>query len=452
MVQLTTGAFLTGYLLALGSGSIVIGIAAALPLLVKLSQLYTSWRIERGGGWWRTAIRGAMVGRLPFFLAALLPFVDMPPDLRAGLLIVIVAITSLGGAAWEIAFLTWMAELIPLRVRGEFWGRRTRVAEIFGLVVALGASVLFDRWRAGHPGGLEGFAAIFGVAGIAGALGILFLTMIPHPAHSSVRSEPASLASTLIRPARDTNFRRLLIFVAVWGFSVGLLGPFTSVYMLKELHLSFVPITILNILPSGIIALTQAYWGKLSDHFGNKPVLRVSTYIVGAFTVLWLASAPGRWWPLLILQAASGFGWSAYNLTMNNIVLKIAPAGSRSSYVASIGAVTALSQAAAPIVGGVMLSFMQGAGVEPILTYYILFAAAFLVRLGATPLLGPLDEPEGMPVGHMIRVLGRFRSMGGSGGADLIFDYTYTQIARIADFVTRENRRHGVRRMRKRGG
>jgi hypothetical protein len=49
----------------------------------------------------------------------------------------------------------------------------------------------------------------------------------------------------------------------------------------------------------------------------------------------------------------------------------------------------------------------------------------------------------------MIRVMGRFRSMGASGGVDLIFDYTYTQMARIADFITRE-RRHR-RRKRKRG-
>ena len=62
--QLTGGVFLTGFLLSLGSSAFLIGVVAALPLAAKLSQLYTSWQIERRGSWERTTRTGALWGRL----------------------------------------------------------------------------------------------------------------------------------------------------------------------------------------------------------------------------------------------------------------------------------------------------------------------------------------------------------------------------------------------------
>jgi MFS family permease len=235
----------------------------------------------------------------------------------------------------------------------------------------------------------------------------------------------------------------------VWGISVGLMGPFTSVYMLQELKISFLMVTMVSVLPSAIIAITQVYYGRLADHFGSLPVLRISTYIILASTLLWLTTGPERTWPLFLLQAVSGAGWSAYNISMNNMVLKLAPPASRSSYIAALGAVYAVSQAIAPVVGGIILSGLRGVGVPSLNTYYILFGIAALLRLVATPMLGSVHEEGGRGVGHLIRVMGRFRSMGAAPGTDILFDYTYTHLARIADFVTR---RHGVQRRAVRRG
>jgi hypothetical protein len=441
MVQLSGGAFLTGYMLALGSGNIIIGIAAALPMAVKLFQLYTSWQIERKGHWYQTCIRGALIGRLPLFLAAALPVMEFPEEWRAWALIMIIAISSLGGSIWEIAFLTWMAELIPIRIRGGFWGKRTRVSEITGLCVALAASYFFDRWRDTNPGSLDGFATIFAIAAVAGTTGIIFLRMTPVPNREHHRKPPTSLWETLVRPARDDNYRRLLTFVGVWGFSVGLIGPFTTVYMLEELKLSFVTVTLIASLPTAAIALTQAYWGRLADHFGSKPVLRVASYLIAASSTLWFFSEPERVWLLFILHIISGLGWSAYHISVNNMVLKLAPTGARSSYVASMGAVYSVTQGIAPVAGGLILAALKGAGVTSIDTFYVLFGLSALMRTAATPLPGRVDEPGGTLLSHMIQVMGRFRSMGAAPGTEMLFNYTYTHMARIADFITRERKR-----------
>jgi hypothetical protein len=56
----------------------------------------------------------------------------------------------------------------------------------------------------------------------------------------------------------------------------------------------------------------------------------------------------------------------------------------------------------------------------------------------ATELPARIGEPGGAPVGHLIRVMARFRTMDASRPVGLMFDYTYTHLARIADFIARE--------------
>lgn len=436
--QLTGGVFLTGYLLALGSPAIMIGIVASLPLAAKLTQLLTSWQIERRGNWDRTTMRGALLGRLPLLLAAAIPLLGLPTEVAIFLFVILIALSSLGGSVFEIGFLTWMAELIPAGRRGEFWGKRTRIAELFGIVVALLGAWLFDRWQAETPGEMSGYTLLFAVGSTAGITAAIFLRRLPVPTVGVPRQQREALRTTLRRPATDPAFRPLLRFVGLWGFAVGLLGPFTTVYLLEELRLSFLAATALNLLPAGLIALTQVYWGRLSDRFGCKPILWSASALIILIPALWMASTVDRIWPIVVGQAISGLGWAAYHIAMNNLVLKLAPQKNRSSYVASIGSLFAVTQAIAPICAGALITFVRGFAVDPITPYLILFGTSAVLRIAFFPLLGKVREEGGAPLGHMIRVIGRFRAMGSTNASAFVFDYTSTHLARVADFITRE--------------
>ena len=112
MLQWTGGAFLTAFALLLGAGPGAIGLIAALPLLVRLSQLYTSWRIERAGHWRRASLLGATVGRgAPLLLLplALVPDGALPAGARVAWLLAVLVLTGAGAALFDIAWLTWMA-------------------------------------------------------------------------------------------------------------------------------------------------------------------------------------------------------------------------------------------------------------------------------------------------------------------------------------------------------
>jgi MFS family permease len=438
MGQFTGGVFLTGYALALHADAPLIGLLAALPLGVKLTQLYTSWRIERAGHWRALAVRSAVISRILFVAAAMIPFV-LPANVgQAWALVVIIGLSSFAGSVFDLAFLTWMAELIPASVRGAFLGERSRVTGLVGQGVALIAAFGLDRWRSSQSGP-GGFSLLFVLAAAIGLSGLLFLRRVPTPrrTHSRVVGEPVMQSLTV--PARDRNFRWLLVFIAVWHFSIGLVGPFITVLMLRELALPFVVVTAFSVLTNIIMSLAQSYWGRLGDHFGSKTALRAGTYLVTSTMLIWLAVTPDRIWPIILVQLLSGFGWAAYHANMNNLVLKLAPTERRPSYIASLGAVSGVAEAAGPIVGGVILASFRLFGAHTLAPYYILFIVSFVLRALATALPGYVHEPGGVPVGRMMRVMARFRSMNTEEPFEPIFSYTYTHIARIADFIAREH-------------
>jgi hypothetical protein len=153
LVQLTGGVFLTGFALALGASSTVIGMLAGVPFMVKLSQLYLSWRIERVGHWRRSALEGALLSRAALLIAALAPLV-VGPGAGAWVLVAVIAAAALGATIVEMAFQTWMAELIPEGSRGEFGGdvRASRASPACSLLLFIAATPLPGGVR--EPGGV----------------------------------------------------------------------------------------------------------------------------------------------------------------------------------------------------------------------------------------------------------------------------------------------------------
>jgi MFS family permease len=180
------------------------------------------------------------------------------------------------------------------------------------------------------------------------------------------------------------------------------------------------------------------YWGRLGDHFGTKPVLRIGSYLIALFPILWLFTAPSRLWPLVVAQVLSGLGWSAFHVSLSNLTLKLSPEERRPSYLASFGAASGLAEGIGPIVGGGALALAQSLSIGSTTAYHVMMVVQFVLYAVVTMVPSWIDEPGGTAVGHLIRVMARYRTMDASCPVKLIFEYAYTHLARLADLVARE--------------
>lgn len=426
--QCTGGPFLTAFALLLGAGPTLIGLIAALPLLARLGQLYASWRVERAGHWRRAALVGAAVGRgAPLLLLplALLPAGTLPDAVRTTLLLAVLLLGGLGTALFDVAWLTWVAELVPPSVRGVFFAARQRAAALAGLPAALLAAVAVDRWRqargAAGPTAVaaDGVALAYGVLFAAGAtvglLGLRWLARVPAPRRTVSRAAGPTLAEALTGPVRDRAFRPMLGFAAGWGLGMGVAAPFFAVFMLETLGLTLFEVMLTSAIMTGVTALVQRHWGRLADRFGTKTVLRAGTMLYVLTPLPWLVADPRNAWtlwvPLVVLHVLSGIATATVDLTMQPLVLKLAPAERRASYLASFTATYAAAQAVAPLAGGALVAALLGAGLDAPVAFGALFVTAALLRALAVPVLGLVHEPDGATVARMLRVVGRARAM-----------------------------------------
>jgi MFS family permease len=186
------------------------------------------------------------------------------------------------------------------------------------------------------------------------------------------------------------------------------------------------------------MAASQVYWGRLGDHFGTKPVLRIGSYLIALYPLLWLLTARNRIWPLIVAQIVAGFGWSAFHVSLGNLTLKLAPEASRPSYLATFGASSGLAEGIAPLLGGAALSLAQRSAVSTPAAYHVMMAVQLALFAAATILPSRITEPGGTAVGHLIRVMARYRTMDASEPAKLVFEHTYMHLARLADLIARE--------------
>lgn len=438
VTQLTGGALLTGFALALGAGPAAVGLLTSLPLLARLSQLYISWRVERAGHWPRSAFIGAAVGRLAIAIPVATVFLPLPNEIRLASLIAALSISAIGNATFELAFLTWMAELVPSRIRNAFFADRSRTMGVFGLTMALGAAALLDWWRRDHPASLPAFAGVFAFALALGASSLVVMRRIPHPRRNQTRKDEVLLRDALATPARDRSFRPLIWFGLVFGTGIGLLSPHLTVYMLQELGLSFMAVTGLAAASTLATAATSGFWGRLGDHFGTKTVVYAGALLLCTNPLMMLGVPALGIWLVVAMHVISGGATGAFASPMNSLILSMARPAVRPSYLAAFVASYAGGQAAGAMLGGGVLRATGAAGLSSGEGFAVLFTLSALVRLGGSQLLGYVHEAGAAPVAHMIRVLARARSMSAALPVDPLLRYGSLHLARVADFIARD--------------
>jgi MFS family permease len=436
--NLSSGVFLMAYALALDATPLTIAVLAAVPLAARFSQLFTSAHIERAGHWPRTALISAATARLLLLAAAMVPVVVTDGPAAARVLVGVIALSSFAASFFDLALLTWMAELVPPAVRGRFLGRRNRVSGLVGQVTALIAALILQQFSGGTEQSPFLFAVLFAVAGMLGIAALPVLASVPPPRRTQSRVDVPRVSHVLLTPLRDENFRAFLGFAVVWHIALGLSAPFLIVFMLEDLRLSVLAVTALSALTSITGAATMQHWGRLGDHFGAKTVVRAGTYLITLPMLLWLVVTPERTWPIVLIQFLSGLGWGAYNTNVNPLALKIAPGASGPAYVASLGAVAGMAEAIGPIAGGLVISAVRGWSASTLHPYYVIVVIAFVLRAAATFVPGHVHEPGGVAVARMVRTMARVRSMNVEHTFAPLFMHVYGHIARAADLIARE--------------
>ncbi|QHG18781.1 MFS transporter [Nostoc sp. ATCC 53789] len=407
----TGGILLSNFLVELGASPVVFGMLCSIPMLVNLIQPLGAYLSERSTSRFQYSLRTHGIGRL-LWLALVIGIVGVSLEAinthqLVILTLLIVLFSNLLGGLGTASWLSWVAMIVPRRLRGRYFGTRNSAANLTNLVCVPMAGLAVSHW---YGGTLQGYGVILLISivlGIAG-LGCQYFQVDMNPRSQNtyydkltqtveiqpeVAKDESSEVAQSIHPLqnqltnsvwKNSNFLRFLLYFSFWNLAVNLSAPFFNLYMLDTLDLDVSYVTIYNSLQAGATLLMLILWGKLADKIGNRPILICIGILVAATPLLWLGIGANRfdiWLWLPLLHILAGGTWAAIDLCSNNIQLAIAPIKNQSIYFAIAAAVAGGSGALGATIGSFIVQFAQFGGLLGLFALSSLFRLAALVPL-----------------------------------------------------------------------
>lgn len=428
--NLTGSMFLPTFALEIGASALHIGLLAAAPFFANLIQMLGAYFVERYNQRKAICIVFALLARSVWILiiAASLMLAARSMATLLALLIILVIVHHLFGALSGVAWLSWMAVLVPEDIRGRYFGLRNAILGAFNITFTLLAGFFLDVFPRAFPQlpEVRKFEYLFAFAVVCGVVSILFLMRKPRPpAHQ--HTIKLDLNSVYARPIMDSGFRALLVFASAWSLVVKLAAPFFIVYMIQVLHFDYGFIAVLTVCSAFADMAGMWIWGHFSDRAGNKPVVVICGFFIGLIPLFWLLTHPalyGLHALVILLHLVSGFFWAGFNLCSVNMVFGMAPPQRNTGYFAYWSAFTGVAAGIGAILGGMLANIGATAGAAPApMEFKTIFLLSGALRLASLMLLKIVPDPKSMKTIRVVRILRNVKSWSGLMGFNPILHY-----------------------------
>jgi MFS family permease len=327
--------YLSAFALLFHANAFQLSVLSALPQLIGTGAQLASVKLLRWFPDRKTLIHVGTIGQA----LAWVPIVLLPllfPEFGSWL---VIAATALYFACSQFTMPTWnsfIADHLDQHERGAYFARRATIMASFGFVALCTSGWLLSFWQH-DPVAWIGFGLIFIVAGSARFLSAMALVKVEDVHHTSHRDSQPSFRNFLA--GTSLSFRRFLLFSGLMHAAVLIAGPFFVLYMLRDLHLSYLGYG--TWLAAGILGqlVTLGAWGRFSDRFGNKALLSVTGLMVPFLPMLYLAGTKLVF--LVFINFLGGVTWGGLALGLQNYVFDAVRPEDRAKAVAMYSTINA---------------------------------------------------------------------------------------------------------------
>lgn len=313
--------YITPFAVAINSSNFIIGLLTSLSGLVgPISQWFSSRLIE-------TYSRKKIVVTslfyeslmwIPMILTAFLFYKGIVTSILPLAFLILfsiyVILANIAGPAW----FSWVGDLVDDSYRGKWFSKRNLILGVVGLISTLLAALFLDYSKS-RGMIMFGFMVLFFLGMTARLIAREYFKRSYEPKLVLDKSYYFSFWE-FIKKAPYNNFGRYTLFRTVMNFSVSIAGPFFTVYMLRDLHFSYVTFILVTLAQSFFGLLVMKKWGRFADRYGNYLVLKLTLVFISIYPLLWLFPNPPLWYLLLVTELVGGVAWAGFNLAGSNYI------------------------------------------------------------------------------------------------------------------------------------
>ncbi len=330
-VACVSGSHINLYGEMLGFNELHFNLLSAIPFLATFAQLLASMLIERSGLKKHQYVECMALARLLWIAIAAVPFfATLPSGAAVWAVLFITAASSVLSAVAVPAWWTWMADLIPRRIRGRYMATREGLGQTVRILAYVVVGVALDlaitsradsegkspALAAHEPTLLAAICIIFAAGAIFGAADALLFRRIREvlpPARARFRVAPVAsqeqqsvrpggfhlgiaqgLGTTLLSPLKDKVFRHFTGYWAVQNFAVVFCGMYLWRNAMNYIGLSNLGANLVFMVSGTLTGIVSARpLGRMVDRFGRRPLMIVCGWGTVLTVIQWVFVSPG---------------------------------------------------------------------------------------------------------------------------------------------------------------
>ena len=285
------------------------------------------------------------------------------------ILVVLYSLYGISGGVGGPAWFSLMGDLVHEKKRGNYFSKRNKIVGFITMIVTLTSAIFLDYTKElGFV--LFGFIILFLIAAIGRYISAFLLSRHYEP-NSKIEKESYFGFVQFIKNAPKNNFGKFVIYVGLINLATNFAGPFFAVYMLKDLHYSYLWFILVNLSGTLFTIIAMPFWGKIGDTYGNRRLLQIGGVIITFSPILWIVSGN----PIYLIfsgQLLSGIGWAAFNLGASNFIYDAVTPQRRAICVAYFTLINGLGIFIGASLGGIFAQFVQIGSINTLLIIFLL--------------------------------------------------------------------------------
>ncbi len=363
--------FYVPYLHALGATNAEIGLGSSLPALMGgIVQLATPWALSRFGSRKALVVSMALFQGLMYIPLALTW--RLQQDTAIWTTIAAFSISTLAGGIHGPAWVDWIGDLTPRRMRGRYFGVRNRVFGIIQLLISVGGGMLVDRGGGTFAKTMILFSLIWAICAIFRTISSILLAVQYDPPHVVLRPGQTLIFRHFLRDLWSNQFGRFTVCTALLNFGANFSAPFFAVYMLQDLGYSYTRYTILAMIPTLATIATIPISGRLIDRVGTVRPMKSFAIVIATLSLWWVFS--DNFWYLAVIQVVAGIAWAGYGLSAFNYSIEVVEPARRVPSLAYANVLNSITISAGAATGGFLAPILPNVAKYQIQTIFLVSA------------------------------------------------------------------------------
>lgn len=328
--RIASASFISAFAIYLGLSDFALGIYAVLDTITNIIQVFAAQLFYKIGQSKKVVLTNYSIYRISSISMAFIPFLSSDLNIRTILFFIFATIYAITGEMGYITFVNWRMTLIKKEDRPTFAAKRNFLKNTVVLFFSLIMGVILDRFTtAGYE--LYGFMILFTILFVIAFIDISIRIKTYKP---NVIQEKISLKDNVIIPAKDKEFRSVLITGGLNRFAYGIGTMYLNVFLLRYLNVDYLYYSILNILVNLSEAFSSKYWGNKSKRRNwKKIILPMCIIFIIVFAMLLLFNNRQLLYLLPFIYILIGFGNASYEMYDHIAIYETAKDKLQTSYV-----------------------------------------------------------------------------------------------------------------------